>query len=81
MGGINSLSGLNSVPVDYRPQVAPKPGAQPQPAAPEAPEPPRPPRASDVVQKLDVLLLGGAGRSVSVDAVRTQATTVGQALV
>lgn len=81
MGGINSLSGLNSVPVDYRPPAAPEPGAQPQPAAPEAPEPPRPPRASDVIQKLDVLLLGGAGRSVSVDAVRTQATTVGQALV
>ena len=81
MGGINSLSGLNSVPVDYRPPAAPEPGAQPQPAAPEAPEPPRRPRASDVIQKLDVLLLGGAGRSVSVDAVRTQATTVGQALV
>ena len=36
MGGINSLSGLNSVPVDYRPPAAPEPGAQPQPAAPEA---------------------------------------------
>lgn len=44
MGGINSLSGLNSVPVDYRPPAAPEPGAQPQPAAPEAQEPPRPRR-------------------------------------
>ena len=81
MGGINSLSGLNSVPVDYRPPAAPEPGAKPHPAAPEAPGPPRAPRASNVVQRLDVLLLGGAGRSIAADAVRTQATTVGQALV
>ncbi len=81
MGGINSLSGLNSVPVDYRPPAAPEPGAQPQQAAPEAQAPQRPPRASNVVQKLDVLLLGGAGRSIAADAVGTQAKTVGDALV
>ena len=77
MNGINSISGLNNVPVDYRPAPnAAAPGAQP-PAEPEAPNAPR---ASSVVRQLDVLLLGAAGRSIGADAA-VRAKTIGETLV
>ena len=87
MGGINSLSGLNSVPVDYRPQIASTAqnaqaanvNAQPQPE-PDAQEPPNAPRAANVLQQLDVLLLGGAAKSVASSAAM-RAKTVGEVLV
>ena len=75
MGGLNSLSGLNNVNVDFRPTVElietkpdksnglrPEGGAAPQ----NVPQPPRA-EAKSVVQQLDVLLLNAAGKSVSAD--------------
>lgn len=85
MGGINSLSGLNSVPVDYRPQIAADAqpanvNAQPQAELQVEQEPPKAPRAANVLQQLDVLLLGGAGKSVASNALK-RVKTVGEALV
>ena len=88
MGGINSLSGLNNVNVDFRPTVElikPKTGDanQPLPGADAAPEnAPQPPKAEakSVVQQLDVLLLNAAGKSVSADIVKN-VNTIGKSLI
>ena len=89
MGGINSLSGLNKVNVDYRPPIeepnVPKSTdanrAQPEPAVlPDEAQPPAEAGARSVVRQLDVLLLNAAGKSVAADAA-TNVRTVGQSLV
>ena len=88
MSGLNSLSGLNNVNVDFRPMIelnAPKTGDanQPQPVAdavPVAAPQPEKAEAKSVVRQLDVLLLGAASKSVSAD-VATNVTTIGQKLV
>ena len=88
MGGINSLSGLNKVNVDFRPTVEPNvPKAtdanrpQPEPAAlPDDEQPPVKAEARSVIQQLDVLLLNAAGKSVAADAA-TNVRTVSQSLV
>ena len=87
MGGINSLSGLNKVSVDFRPAItmnAQNTGnaAPPLPEVPVAPEdvPPEMANARSVVRELDVLLLNAAGKSVSADVV-TNVKTVGASLV
>ena len=78
MGGINSLSGLNKINVDFRPTVEPNVpkttnANQPQPAPiidlDEEQQPPARNEATSVVRQLDVLLLNAAGKSVSADAV------------
>ena len=75
MGGINSLSGLNNVSVDFRPEIGPNVqdsgnANEPKPGADAVPEnvPQAKAEVKSVVQKLDVLLLGAAGKSVSADA-------------
>ena len=85
MSGINSLSGLNQVNVDYRPTVGfdkqKKVDAnQPQQAQNVAPGNGQPAKATSVVRQLDVLLLGAAKKSVASDVV-TNVATVGQTLV
>ena len=88
MGGINSLSGLNNVNVDFRPTIelnAPKTGDANQPqlgadSVPEVAPQPEKAEAKSVVRQLDVLLLGAAGKSVSADAA-TAVTTTGNKLV
>ena len=88
MGGINSLSGLNNMSVDYRPTVElimtkkdksngllPEGAVAPQ----NVPQPPRA-EAKSVVQQLDVLLLNAAGRSVSADIVKN-VNTIGKLLI
>lgn len=88
MGGINTLSGLNNVRVDFRPTIpvnAPKTGNANQPlpgadAVPEAAPQPEKAKARSVVKELDVLLLGAAGKSVSADAA-AQVKAVGKVLV
>ena len=88
MGGINSLSGLNKVNVDFRPAIEPNvpksTGAnrpQPEPAVlPDDAQPPAEAGARSVVRQLDVLLLNAAGKSVAADAA-TNVRTVGQSLV
>ena len=88
MGGINSLSGLNKVEVDFRPTVEPAApknvdAGQQQPAEPDvAVEDNQPVQANakSVVQELDVLLLNAAGKSVSADAA-TKVKTAGKELV
>ena len=88
MGGINSLSGLNTVNVDFRPTVElikPKtnnsnqllPGGDVVPQ--NVPQPPKA-EAKSVVQQLDVLLLNAAGKSVSADTVKN-VNTIGTSLV
>ena len=81
MGGINSLSGLNNVNVDFRPTITTdvqnKGNAnQPLPQADVAPEeaPQEMGKAKSVVRELDVLLLNAAGKSVSADAVENVKT-------
>ncbi len=80
MGGINSLSGLNKLNVDFQPVLdtdAQKTGAadqdivRPGPdAAPgEAPKAERA-EAKSLVRQIDVLLLNAAGKSVSADAAK-----------
>lgn len=89
MGGINTLSGLNNVSVDFRPTIATdvqKKGDAKAPqqipeadVAPEdAPQPKKPP-ARSVVRELDVLLLNAAGKSVSAD-VTNRVKVTGEAL-
>ena len=87
MSGINSLSGLNKVNVDFRPTVnleeqnkvnANEP-QQVQGAAPENAQPVKE-AAKSVVRQLDVLLLGAAKKSVGADVVKN-VETVGQSLV
>lgn len=75
MGGINSLSGLNNVSVDFRPTITTnvqKTGNTNQllPEANAAPEeaPQQMGQARSVVRELDVLLLNAAGKSVAADA-------------
>ena len=85
MSGINSLSGLNNVNVDFRPTVSfaeqKKADAnQPQQAQDVAPGNAQPAKATSVVRQLDVLLLGAAKKSVASDVV-TNVATVGQTLV
>lgn len=88
MGGINSLSGLNNVNVDFWPAVGlikskPDEANQPLPGADAVPEnAPQPEKAEakGVVRQLDVLLLGAASKSVSAD-VATNVTTIGNKLV
>ncbi len=75
MGGINSLSGLNNVSVDFRPTIQvneqkPNDANRLLPEADVAPSEAKPPQkaeARSVVQKLDVLLLNAAGKSVSMN--------------
>ena len=81
MGGLNSLSGLNNVNVDFRPTITTnvqnKGNAnQPLPQANVAPEeaPQEMGKAKSVVRELDVLLLNAAGKSVSADAVENVRT-------
>jgi len=83
MGGINSLSGLNNVNVDFRPAITTnvqKSGNANQllPEANVAPEeaPQEMGKAKSVVRELDVLLLNAAGKSVSADAVENVRTVV-----
>ena len=85
MSGLNSLSGLNKVNVDFRPTVsldeqkkvdANEP-RQPQGAAPGNAQQAK---AENVVRQLDVLLLGAAKKSVAADIVGN-VETVGQTLV
>ena len=88
MGGLNSLSGINNVHVDFRPTITtnvqntgnanqPLPGDD---AAPENVPQPEMAAAKSLVRKLDVLLLNAAGKSVSADAVGN-VKTVGKSLV
>jgi len=85
MSGINSLSGLNKVNLDFMLTVsldeqrkvdANEPG-QPQGVAPGSAQPAK---VDSVVRKLDVLLLGAAKKSVVSDIVRN-VETVGDTLV
>ena len=85
MSGINSLSGLNKVNVDFRPTVsldeqnkvdANEPG-QPQEVVSEDAQLAK---AESVVRQLDVLLLGAAKKSIAADIVKN-VDTVGQTLV
>ena len=88
MSGINSLSGLNNISVDYRPTVElikPKtnnsnqllPGGD---VAPRNVPQPQKAEAKSVVQQLDVLLLNAAGKSVSADIVKN-VNTIGASLI
>ena len=88
MSGINSLSGLNKVNVDFRPAIqedAQKPENTNQllPDAESVPgeaQPPKMAEAKSVVRELDVLLLNAAGKSVSADAAK-KVQKVGKSLV
>ena len=88
MGGINSLSGLNTVNVDFRPTIETNvPNAtnanQPQQVPdlrPDAEPQPVKTNARSVVQQLDVLLLNAAGNSVAADGVKRM-DAMGKALV
>lgn len=59
MGGINSLNGLNTLPVGYRPPAVPAPGARSV-AELEAQEPPQAPRAANVLQTLGLTCCSSA---------------------
>ncbi len=87
MSGINTLSGLNNMSVDFRPTITtieqnkgndnrllPEADAVPVDAQPERAN------AKSVVQELDVLLLNAAGKSVSADAAQN-VKSVGDSLV
>ena len=88
MGGLNSLSGLNNVNVDFRPtieSVQPNKTGQAPALMPElevkAPQPEaQQPTANSMVRELDVLLLNAATKSVSSDAA-ANVTRVGDKLV
>ena len=87
MGGINSLSGLNNVSVDFRPAIGPNVQGtgnanEPKPGVDAVPEnvPQAKAEVKSVVQKLDVLLLGAAGKSVSADAAANIKATPATAL-
>jgi hypothetical protein len=79
MGGLNSLSGLGSVNVDFRPTIelnAQNTGNTTQALMPEAeanaavaPQPEQA-EAKSVVRELDVLLVNAAGKSVSADVLK-----------
>ncbi len=88
MGGINTLSGLNKVRVDYRPTITtnvqkPENTNQLLPDAEavqgEAQQPQKA-EAKSVVRELDVLLLNAAGKSVSADAAKN-VSKIGKSLV
>ena len=89
MSGINSLSGLNKVNVDFRPTIEPNVpkttnANQPQPVEiinlDDEQQPPARNAAKTVVRELDVLLLNAAGRSVATDTVKN-VNAVGKELV
>ena len=87
MSGLNSLSGLNKVNVDFRPTVNLEEqnkvnDNEPQKVQGDAPENAQPVKAEakSVVCQLDVLLLGAAKKSVGADTVKN-VETVGQSLV
>ena len=88
MGGINSLSGLNNVSVDFRPTIQvneQKPGDANRllPEADGAPgeaKQPQKAEARSVVQKLDVLLLNAAGKSVF-KSIEKRMDAIGKSLV
>ena len=89
MSGINSISGLNKVNVDFRPTIEPDVpktanANQPQPEEvinlDDEQQPPVRNEAKNVVKDLDVLLLNAAGRSVAMDAARN-VNTIGKDLV
>ena len=89
MSGINSISGLNNVNVDFRPTIEPDVpktanASQPQPVEiinlDDVQQPPVRNEAKNVVRDLDVLLLNAAGRSVAMDAARN-VNTIGRDLV
>ena len=86
MGGINSLSGLSNISVDFRPTIETNVqntgnANQPQPGADAVPEKaPQLGNAKSVVQQLDVLLVNAAGKSVSADAVKN-VKKVGESLI
>ena len=89
MSGINSLSGLNKVNVDFRPTIepdVPKTANANQPQSVEVinlddeQRPPARNAAKTVVRELDVLLLNAAGRSVATDTVK-DVNAVGKELV
>ena len=81
MGGINTVSGLRNVSIDYRPQVGPD-AARAAGAQQQAPDEiagqgdniintgarPQADKAKSIVRQLDTLLLNAAGKSVSADA-------------
>ena len=82
MGGLNSLSGLNNVSVDFRPTITTNvqktgnenrllPGAD---AVPENAPQPEKAEAKSVVRQLDVLLLNAASKSISADAAQNVKT-------
>ena len=85
---INSLSGLNNVSVDFRPTIQvneqkPNDANRLLPEADDAPgeaQPLQKAEARSIVQKLDVLLLNAAGKSVSADAAKRM-DTIGKSLV
>ena len=89
MSGINSISGLNKVNVDFRPTIEPDvPNTananQPQPVEvinlDDEPQPPARNEAKNVVKDLDVLLLNAAGRSVTMDTAKN-VNAIGKDLV
>ena len=87
MSGLNSLSGINQVNVDFRPTTSldarqKTDAKEPQQAQNVAPGNAQPPQADtkSVVRQLDVLLLGAAKKSVATDIGKNLAT-VGQTLV
>ena len=90
MGGINTLSGLNNVSVDFRPTIvtdvqkngdanAPQQIPEADIAPENAPQPEKA-TAKSVVRELDVLLLNAAGKSVTT-GVANRVKVTGKALL
>ena len=93
MSGINTVSGLKNVSIDYRPQVGPD-AANATGAQQQAPDEiagqgdniintgayPQADKAKSIVRQLDTLLLNAAGKSVSADAAE-KVKSVGETLV
>ena len=89
MSGINSISGLNKVNVDFRPTIEPDVpktanANKPQPVEvinlDDEQQPPVRNEAKNVVKDLDVLLLNAAGRSVAMDTAKN-VNAIGRDLV
>ena len=93
ISGINTVSGLRNVSIDYRPQVGPD-AANAAGAQQQAPDEiagqddniintgarPEADKAKSIVRQLDTLLLNAAGKSVSADAAE-KVKSVGETLV